>query len=125
MPYTLTTDSALSRRFEKHDDAPVHAVLKGGGLMKPYTSFAEYALESSKSTEPLPLPLVTPLGQMSLMSIPLITIIGVQVITAGHLQVCVDPIQGSCCGNLFRDHQITVFRFFFFLCRCAQKHSDV
>lgn len=73
----------------------VHVILKGGGLLKPYTSFAEYALESSKSTEPFPLPLVTPLGQRSLMSIPLITIIGVQVTCAGRLQVRIDPIPDS------------------------------
>ncbi|CAN0455113.1 unnamed protein product [Ectocarpus sp. 12 AP-2014] len=50
----------------------------GGGLLKQYTSFAKYALESSNSSEPLPLPLVAPIGERSLLSIPLITIIGVQ-----------------------------------------------
>lgn len=63
----------------QYDRSLLHVVLKGGGMLKWYTSFAEYALESSKSTEPTPLPLVTPLGQRSLMSIPFITIIGVQV----------------------------------------------
>ena len=56
-----------------------HMLRKGGGLVRPYSSFAKYALESSKGTESLPLPLVAPIGQRFLMSIPLITIIGVQV----------------------------------------------
>lgn len=78
-PFTIALSCPTFPALRKNDGMLVHVVLKGGGLLKPYTSFAEYALETSKSSEPLPLPLVTPLGQRSLMSIPLITIIGVQV----------------------------------------------
>eukprot|EP00904_Undaria_pinnatifida_P000340 jgi/Undpi1/10306/HiC_scaffold_28.g12757.m1 len=50
----------------------------GEGLLKQYSSFAKYALEGSKSTSSLPVPLVKPIGQKSAVSIPIITIIGVQ-----------------------------------------------
>lgn len=42
-------------------------------MLKLYPSFAKYALESSNTTEDLPLPLVAPIGEKLLMSIPLIT----------------------------------------------------
>lgn len=48
-------------------------------MLKLYTSFAKYALVSSNTTDDLPLPLATPIGEKFLMSIPLVTIIGVQV----------------------------------------------
>ena len=49
--------------------------------MKHYRSFAEYALESSESKglSSLPVPVVKFVGRESALSLPVITIIGVQV----------------------------------------------
>ncbi|CAM9754238.1 unnamed protein product [Scytosiphon promiscuus] len=71
----LHTTSRPRRLQLLEDDAMVR---RGGGMLKLYTSFAKYALESSNTTDNLPLPLATPIGEKFLMSIPLITIIGVQ-----------------------------------------------
>lgn len=49
--------------------------------MKHYSNFTEYVLESSsrEGLSSLPVPVVQPVGQESALSIPVITIIGVQV----------------------------------------------
>ncbi|CAM9691966.1 unnamed protein product, partial [Sphacelaria rigidula] len=50
----------------------------GASLTKRYPSFAEYVVESRGTDEPLPVPVVTPQGQNYSLSLPLLTIIGVQ-----------------------------------------------
>lgn len=50
-------------------------------MVKLYPSFEQYALESSKSLESLPVPVVKLAGETSALSIPIITIIGVEAST--------------------------------------------
>eukprot|EP00904_Undaria_pinnatifida_P002702 jgi/Undpi1/12432/HiC_scaffold_5.g02103.m1 len=57
---------------------PWRSKTSGGDLGRLYSNFGEYALESSKSLSSLPVPIVKSVGQRSALSIPIITIIGVQ-----------------------------------------------
>lgn len=47
--------------------------------MRRFSSFAKYEMERRQTNQSLPLPLVVPVGTKTLLSIPILTIIGVQV----------------------------------------------
>lgn len=65
--------------------------------MRHYTSFAAYAAEMLNSTEPLPVPVVTPNdGRRVPMSLPLGTIIGVQVNFRRRDKSAGEQWQGPC-----------------------------
>lgn len=74
-------EAALAETWRRRGNKPSVVVRDAGeSFVRHYKSFAAYAAEMLNSTEPLPVPVVTPNdGRRAPMSLPLGTIIGVQV----------------------------------------------
>ncbi|CBJ33642.1 similar to heparan sulfate sulfotransferase [Ectocarpus siliculosus] len=73
-------EAVLAETLRRRGNKPVVVVRDAGeSFVRHYNSFAAYAAEMLNSTEPLPVPVVTPNdGRRPPMSLPLGTIIGVQ-----------------------------------------------